>query len=94
MDDKLIKKVFKSMMSEMPAQGKCLEEADLCRFVEGLMDEGETKEVEKHLVSCPTCCDYVVSLNKVMHFPEEEPLPEVPGEQLKRASRACKVVDE
>ena len=65
MDDKLIKKVFKQMTIKTPAKGKCPEEVDLCRFVEDLMDEEETAEVERHLISCTTCCDYVVSFNKV-----------------------------
>ena len=94
MDDKLIKKAFNAMKSETPTKGKCPDEADLCRFVEGLMDERETSEVEKHLISCPACCDYVVSFNKIMHFPEEEKLPEVPVEQIKQASKVCRIAEE
>jgi hypothetical protein len=78
----------------MSIQEKCPDEADLCRFTEGLMDEKEISEIEKHLVSCKTCCDYVVSFNKMMHFPEGETLPEVPAHQIRQASRACKVVEE
>jgi len=94
MEDKLMKESFQQIKKEMPQQGRCPDEADMCRFVEGLMDEKETEYIEKHLVSCQTCCDCVVSLNRVMHFPEEEPLPGVPAQQIKQASQACRLAEE
>ena len=94
MEAKLLKVALRQMKTGIPQQDKCPDEADMCRFVEGIMDEKETELVEKHLVSCQTCCDYVVSLNRIMHFPEEEPLPDVPVQQIKQASQACTLVEE
>jgi hypothetical protein len=94
MEEKLIKEALKQMKRERPQHGKCPDEADMCRFVEGTMDEQETEHTEKHLVSCSPCCDYVVSLNRVIHFPEEEPLPDVPAKQKEQAFQVCKLVEE
>ena len=90
MEDKLIKAAFKEMKSKMPTKNGCPDDADLCLFIEGGMDEKASELIEKHLISCPTCCDYVVSLNKVINFPEEENLPEVPQEQIRAVDRLVK----
>ena len=90
MEDKLIKAALKEMRSQMPTHKGCPDEADICRFLEGVMDENASERIEKHLISCPTCCDYVVSLNKVINFPEEETLPEVPQEQIMAVDRLVK----
>ena len=90
MEDKLIKTAFKEMKRKMPTHKGCPDEADICRFVEGGMDEKASEGIEKHLVSCPTCCDYVVSLNRVINFSEEENLPEVPPEQIQAVDRLVK----
>jgi hypothetical protein len=55
------------------------------------MDEKETERLEAHLVSCTTCCDYYVALNRVIHFAEEETLPDVPEAQIRKASHACTI---
>lgn len=86
MEDELIKKAFKEMKKEMAKPGKCPDEADLARFTEGIMDEKESEGIEEHLVYCSKCCDYVVSLNKVVQFQAEEDLPEVPAWQVRRVS--------
>ena len=91
MEDKLLKEKFAKVKKEMAKKGKCPDEADLCRYAEGLLDEKEAEQFEIHMVLCPTCCDYVISLNRVIHFPEEEKLPELPEEQLKKASQACAI---
>lgn len=90
MEDKLIKQVFKGMKKEIPKPGKCPDEADLACFEEGTLDDKERERIEEHLVSCPKCCDYVVSLNKVVHFSEDERLPEIPVGQLNRVSDLVK----
>ena len=90
MEEKLIKTAFKEMRRKMPTTKGCPDDADLCRFVEGGMDEKASELIEKHLIACPTCCDYVVSLNKVINFPEGESLPEVPPEQLRAVDRVVK----
>ncbi len=90
MEEKLVKTALKEMKKKIPTTKGCPEDADLCRFVEGEMDERASETIEKHLISCPTCCDYVVSLNKVINFPEGEPLPEVPPEQIRAAGRLVK----
>ena len=77
MEDKLIKEVFKGMKRELPKRGVCPDEADLACFAEGTMDDKGLERIEEHLVSCSKCCDYVVSLNKVINFSEEERLPEI-----------------
>jgi hypothetical protein len=86
MEDKLIKKTFREMKKGLSINGKCPDEADLACFAEGIMDEKERERVEGHLVSCSKCCDYVVCLNKVIHFSEEESLPEIPTGQLEKVS--------
>jgi hypothetical protein len=55
------------------------------------MDKKEREHIEKHMISCQQCCDYVVALNKVIHFPEGETLPELPQKEIKKASEACKI---
>ena len=82
MEDKLIKTAFKEMKSKMPTHKGCPDETDMCRFLEGGIDEKASERIEKHLLSCPACCDYVVSLSKVINFPEEENLPEVPPDKI------------
>jgi hypothetical protein len=88
-EDRLLKEAFDKVRKEMTKKGECPDEVTLCRFAEGLMDEQETERMEAHLVSCPTCCDYVIALNRVINFPVEEKLPEAPDEQIKKVSRAC-----
>jgi hypothetical protein len=90
MEDKLIRKIFDEMKEELPKTGECPDEADLVCFAEGIMDEKKTERIEKHLISCSKCCDYVVSLNKVINFSAEERLPEVPTEQLRKVSALVK----
>ncbi len=90
MEDKLIKDVFKGMKKELPKHGECPDETDLACFEEGTLDERERERIEKHLISCSKCCDYVVCLNKVIHFSEEESLPEIPTGQLKKVSALVK----
>ena len=85
MEDKLIRKIFDKMKEELSKTEKCPDENDLVRFAEGIMDEKEVASIEEHLALCPKCCDYVISLNKVMNFSEEENLPEVPDEQMRKA---------
>ena len=91
MEAKLLKETYSKVRKAIKKKGECPDEADLCRFAEGLMDERETGRVEAHLVSCPTCCDYVVALNRVIQFPAEEKLPDVPEEQIRKASQACAI---
>ena len=90
MENKLIKAAFKEMKCRMPEKKGCPEDEDICRYLEGGMDEKTSELIEKHLLACPTCCDYLVSLNKVINFPEEETLPEVPQEQIRAADRLVK----
>ena len=90
MEDKLIKEAFSERKEGLPKTGECPDEAELARFLEGIMDGKEAKGIEEHLVSCSTCCDYVVSLNKVINFQAEERLPEVPDEQIKQISALVK----
>ncbi len=89
MENELIKKALKEMKNELPKAEKCPDGADLSRFAEGTTDEKESEVMAEHLVSCSTCCDYVVSLNKVINFPSEERLPEVPDEQLRKVCEVC-----
>lgn len=91
MEDKLLKETYSKVRKAIKKKGTCPDEADLCRFAEGLMDEKETERLETHLVSCPACCDYVVAFNRVIHFPAEEKLLDVPEEQIKKASQACAI---
>ena len=90
MEDKLIKTAFKEMKNKMSIKDGCPDDADLCLFFEGGMDEKASERIEKHLVLCPNCCDYVVSLNKVINFPEEDNLPEVPSEKIRAVDRLVK----
>ena len=90
MENELIKKALKELKSGLPKPGRCPDEADLSRFVEGTLDEKESEGMAEHLVSCSTCCDYVASLNKVINFPSDEVLPEVPDEQLKKVRALVK----
>ena len=90
MEEKLIKTAFKEMKKKMPTTKGCPDDADLCRFVEGGMDEKASERIEEHLLSCTLCCDYVVSLNKVINFPEGEPLPEVPPAKIRAVDRLVK----
>ena len=85
-DKLLIKKAFGEMKKEQPKFGECPNENDLANFAEGIMDEKELERIEEHLVSCSKCCDYAVSLNKVINFSAEERLPEVPDKQMKKVS--------
>jgi len=85
MEDKLIKETFKEVKKGLYKTGKCPDETELVHFLEGIMDEKEAEGIEKHLVLCSKCCEYVVSLNKIIHFPAEERLPEVPDEQMRNA---------
>ena len=86
MENDIVKKEFKEMKNGLSKTGKCPDEADLARFTEGIMDEKESEGIEEHLVYCSKCCDYVVSLNKVLQFQAEEELPEVPAWQVRRVS--------
>jgi len=90
MEDKQIKKAFKEMKKGLSNLEECPDEADLACFAEGIMDEKERERVEGHLISCSKCCDYVVCLNKVINFPEEERLPEIPTGQLGKVSALVK----
>ena len=90
MEEKLIKSAFKEMKKKMPTTKGCPEDAELCRFVEGGMDEKASELIEKHLLACTLCCDYVISLNKVINFPEGETLPEVPPEKIRAVDRLVK----
>ena len=86
MEERQIKAAMSGLKGSIGRKGSCPDEADLSRFVEGTMGEKETEQVEKHLISCQACCDCVVALNKVIHFPEGEPLPDVPEAQIVRAT--------
>jgi hypothetical protein len=90
MENQLIKKIFSAMKKDISPMGTCPDEIDLFRFVEGSMDEKKRVLLEEHLISCPKCCDYVVSLNKVIHFPGDEALPEVPLEQVRKVDALVK----
>jgi hypothetical protein len=90
-EDKLLKETYSKARKAMAKKGECPDEANLCRFAEGLMDEKEIERLEAHLVSCPACCNYVVALNRVIHFPAEEKLPDVTAEQIKKATQACAI---
>ncbi len=85
MEDKLIKLAFKELKKSHHQGDTCPDECDFCQFLEGGMDEERKSFMEKHLLSCPACTDYMVSLNKVIHFPAEEGLPEVPGAQIEKS---------
>jgi hypothetical protein len=90
-EDKLLKETYSKVRKAIKKKGECPDEADLCRFAEGLMDEQATERLEAHLVSCSACCDYVVAFNRVLHFPEEAKLPDIPEEQVRKASQACAI---
>ena len=86
MENKLIKRAFAAIQKEVTPKGTCPDETDLTRFAEGGMDEKKRVPLEEHLISCQKCCDYVVSLHKVIHFPADEILPEVPREQVRKVN--------
>jgi len=90
MENKPIKEAFKEMKKGLSKPGECPDESDLACFEEGTLDERERERIEKHLISCSKCCDYVVSLNKVINFSEKERLPEVPDGQLEKVSALVK----
>ena len=90
MEDKLIKQTFNEVKKGLCINGECPDEADLACFAEGIMDEKELERIEEHLISCSKCCDYVVSLNKVINFSEKERLPEIPTGQLEKVSALVK----
>ena len=90
MEDKLIKQAFNETKKGLIISSKCPDEADLACFAEGIMDEKELERIEEHLLSCSKCCDYVVSLNKVINFSEKERLPEIPTGQLEKVSALVK----
>jgi hypothetical protein len=91
MENKLIKRAFAAIQKEVTPKGTCPDEIDLTRFTEGGMDEKKRVFVEEHLVSCPKCCDYVVALHKIIHFPADETVPGVPREQVRKAAALLKV---
>jgi len=86
----LIKRAFAAIQKEVTQKGTCPDEIDLTRFAEGGMDEKKRVLVEDHLVSCPNCCDYVVALHKVIHFPGDETVPGVPQEQVRKVDALLK----
>lgn len=90
MEDELIKKTFKEMKKRLPKADRCLDEDDLTRYVEGIMDEEEAKRIKEHLIQCPKCCDAAVSLtvalNKVDTLSVKSALPEASEKQIRRAS--------
>ncbi len=85
MEDKLIKKAFEEMKKAHPQGDACPDECDFCRFLEGSMDDEKGALMEKHLLSCPACTDYMVALHKVSHFPADAMLPKVPAAQIAKA---------
>jgi len=93
MENEMIKKAFREMKHEVHRAGKCPDETDLSCFVEGTINEEKSEGIEKHLVSCATCCDYVVSLNKIINLPSEEKLPGVPSDQVKKVRDLVKGKD-
>lgn len=90
MENKLIKLAFNEAKKGLIISGECPDDYDLTCFAEGTLDEKEKEKIEEHLISCPKCCDYVVSLNKVIHFSEEKELPEIPGGLLRKVSALVK----
>ena len=90
MEEKLLKSAFKEMKRKIPPTKGCPDDADLCLFVEGGMDEKASKLIENHILLCSECSDYVISLNKIINFPEGEPLPEVPPDQIRAVDRLVK----
>jgi len=86
MENKLIKRAFAAIQKEVTPKGTCPDEMELSCFAEGGMDEKKRVLVEEHLVSCPKCCDYVVALHRVIHFPGDETLPGVPQEQVRKVN--------
>lgn len=90
MESKLIKRTFSALKKGITAGGTCPDEMDLSRFAEGGMDGEKRVTVEEHLISCQKCCDYVVSLHRVMHFPADEPLPEIPRQQVRKVNALVK----
>jgi len=90
MEDKLIKKAFIEMKRKLPKASSCTDEWMLCRYAEDTLEEKESERVEEHLVLCATCCDCLVSLNKMIQFAGEEVTPEVSEELIKRVSALIK----
>jgi hypothetical protein len=90
MEEKLIKSALKEVKRKIPTAKGCPDDSNLCLFVEGGLDEKASELIEKHLLLCPECSDYVISLNKIINFPEAEPLPEVPPEQIRAVDRLVK----
>jgi hypothetical protein len=90
MENKLIKRTFSAIKKGVAPGGTCPDEMELSRFAEGGMDEKKRVLVEEHLISCQKCCDYVVSLHRVIHFPGDETLPGVPQEQVRKVNALVK----
>jgi len=90
MENKLIKRTFSAIKKCVTPGGTCPDEMELSRFAEGSMDEKKRVLVEEHLISCQKCCDYVVSLHRVIHFPGDETLPGVPQEQVRKVNALVK----
>ena len=84
MENRLIKSILSVIKKEVTPKGTCPDEIDLTLFAEGEMDKTNRVLVEEHLVSCSHCCDYVVALHKVIHFPGDETLPGVPRAQIRK----------
>jgi hypothetical protein len=84
MENKLIKRTFAAIREGAGPAGACPDEIDLACFAEGKMDGEKRALLEQHLISCKQCCDAVVSLHKVVHFPGDELLPEVPKAEVRK----------
>jgi S1-C subfamily serine protease len=85
--DKEMKAAYQKIKKDLGSRekGNCPDEETLTSYIENKLSASEAEKIEKHLSLCDKCNEYVVVMNKTLHFEMTKELPDVPKEVVKKA---------
>jgi len=85
--DKEMKAAYQKIKKDLGSREKsnCPDEETLTSYIENKLSASEAEKIERHLSLCDKCNEYVVVMNKTLHFEMTKELPDVPKEVVKKA---------
>ncbi len=70
------KRLWSRIRIKDSSRGKCPDENLLSAYIDHTLTKSQEKEVERHLLTCPSCLDAVIEIRRVLDMPQKKGLHE------------------
>ncbi len=70
------KKLWSRFKIKDSSRGRCPDENLLAAYIDHTLTKSEKKEVERHLLTCPSCLNAIIEIGQALGMPQKEGLKE------------------